>query len=107
MDLQYLDNFLALAHYRSFSAAADACYISQSSFSKRIMRLENNLGVTLFERSTRQVSLTEYGQIYLKYAQQIKTLSRQARMKSTDVMPKTKVLSSAVFHLSVNMEFWI
>ncbi|MBA3078127.1 LysR family transcriptional regulator [Lactiplantibacillus plantarum] len=78
MDLQYLDNFLALAHYRSFSAAADACYISQSSFSKRIMRLENNLGVTLFERSTRQVSLTEYCQIYLKYAQQIKTLSRQA-----------------------------
>lgn len=78
MDLQYLDNFLALAHYQNFSAAADACYISQSSFSKRIMRLENSLGVTLFERSTRRVSLTEYGQIYLKYAQQIYDLSQQA-----------------------------
>lgn len=78
MDLQYLNNFLALAHYRSFSAAADACYISQSSFSKRIMHLESDLGVTLFERSTRQVSLTEYGKIYLKYAQQIHNLSQQA-----------------------------
>ena len=78
MNLQYLDNFLALAHYQSFSMAADACYISQSSLSKRIMRLENDLGVALFERSTRQVSLTEYGKIYLKYAQQIHELSQQA-----------------------------
>ncbi|WP_318764801.1 LysR family transcriptional regulator [Lactiplantibacillus carotarum] len=78
MDLKYLDNFLALVQYHSFSAAADACYISQSSFSKRIMRLENELGVTLFKRSTRQIDLTEYGEIYLKYARQIQQLSQQA-----------------------------
>ncbi|VDG22433.1 LysR family transcriptional regulator [Lactiplantibacillus mudanjiangensis] len=78
MDLKYLDNFLALAQYQSFSAAAEACYISQSSFSKRIMHLEQELGVTLFERTTRQVNLTAYGEIYLKYALKINTLSQQA-----------------------------
>ncbi|BDZ32206.1 LysR family transcriptional regulator [Lactiplantibacillus sp. WILCCON 0030] len=78
MDLKYLDNFLALVKTQNFSEAADACYISQSSFSKRIKRLEGELGVPLFERTTRQVKLTPYGEIYLKYATKIKLLSEQA-----------------------------
>ncbi|MDV7757358.1 LysR family transcriptional regulator [Liquorilactobacillus mali] len=78
MDLKYLDNFLALAKYKNFSEAADTCYISQSSFSKHIMTLEADLGVKLFERTTRQVGLTEYGEVYLKYALKIKELSQKA-----------------------------
>ncbi|WP_137626352.1 LysR family transcriptional regulator [Lactiplantibacillus pingfangensis] len=78
MDLNYLDNFLALVKTQNFSTAADACYITQSSLSKRIKRLENELGVPLFERTTRQVKLTPYGEIYLKYATKINLLSEQA-----------------------------
>lgn len=78
MNLKYLNNFLALAKYRNFSEAAEECYLSQSSFSKRIMQLENELGVKLFERTTRHVTLTPYGEIYLQYAQKIDTLAKQA-----------------------------
>jgi DNA-binding transcriptional LysR family regulator len=77
MFLRYLNYFLALAKYRSFSEAAEQLYISQSSLSKKIKSLEDSLGVKLFLRNPSGVKLTEYGEIYLKYAKSIKRLEDQ------------------------------
>lgn len=61
MDIIKLRCFVVLSEYLSFSAAAYKLNISQSSLSKHIMSLENELGVALFERRGRNTLLTEAG----------------------------------------------
>lgn len=55
----------------SFSKAAKRLYISQPSLSASVKRIEDNLSVPLFDRSTSPISLTEAGQEYIRYALEI------------------------------------
>ena len=55
----------------SFSGAAKALYISQSSLSLTIKNLEKNLGFNVFDRSTSPISLTREGKIYIEYLEEI------------------------------------
>jgi LysR family transcriptional regulator, carnitine catabolism transcriptional activator len=73
MNLQprLLELFLALAQTRNFTAAADRVHMSQSAFSQAISRLESQVGMRLFERSTRNVSLTPEGELLLPMAQHL------------------------------------
>jgi len=71
METDYLKNFISLAEIGNYSETADYLFISQSSLSKRIKRVEESLGVTLFNRTTKFLELNEFGKVYLKYAQQI------------------------------------
>ncbi len=57
-DLQYL---VALAEHRHFGRAAEACFVSQPTLSTQIKKLEEELGVSLVERTPRKVLLTEVG----------------------------------------------
>ncbi len=59
--LRYVD---ALARHGHFGRAADACAISQPALSMQIRELEASLGTALFERSTRQVRLTGFGEAF-------------------------------------------
>ncbi|MDR1266695.1 MAG: LysR family transcriptional regulator [Propionibacteriaceae bacterium] len=63
MDLNPLRYFQFVALYRNFSRAAEHFYISQSALSRQIAGLEADLGVQLFERDTRSVSLTDAGRV--------------------------------------------
>jgi len=67
-----LDAFLALAQARHFTRAAERCHLSQSAFSQKIARLEQAAGVALFERSTRQVTLTPEGEVFAQEARRIR-----------------------------------
>lgn len=60
--LRQVEGFLLAAHSRSFSRAAEAMLISQSAFSQLINKLEDSLGVRLFDRTTRSVTLTGAGE---------------------------------------------
>lgn len=60
-DLADLRAFVAVAELNSFRAAADAIHLSQPALSRRVEKLEQALGVRLFERTTRSVSLTAVG----------------------------------------------
>lgn len=62
MDLAQLRYFLSVTDYLSFTKAADVLYVSQPTISKQIALLERELGVRLFQRSTRGVQLTAAGQ---------------------------------------------
>src|SRR5919205_2066157 len=69
MTLQQLTYFLAAAEHGSFSAAADALHMAQPSLSEQIRRLEAELGVPLFARAGRGLTLTEAGRLLRPHAQ--------------------------------------
>jgi len=71
MEINYLKEFVVLARTGNFMEAAELLYSSQSTLSKHIKSMETELGVQLFDRTTRRVSISEYGQLLLPYAQQI------------------------------------
>lgn len=61
MNLRELQYLVALAEHRNFRRAADACFVSQPTLSTQIRKLEEELGVDLFERSPKAVMLTPAG----------------------------------------------
>lgn len=63
-----LKAFVLTARHQSFSRAAEHLYITQSGMSVLVRELETQLGVRLFERTTRRVSLTEFGSQFLPVA---------------------------------------
>ena len=65
MDLALLQAFAEVARRGSFAAVAREEGVDPSSVSRRVAALEQALGLTLFERTTRRLSLTEAGRIYL------------------------------------------
>lgn len=71
MNLNQLQYVLNVAKYRSFSAAAENLYISQSTLSQQIMNLENELNIKLFLRTTRDVQITEAGRAFVAKAADI------------------------------------
>ena len=70
-DLADLRAFVAVAELNSFRAAADAIHLSQPALSRRVEKLESALGVRLFERTTRSVSLTAVGRDFSRKARSL------------------------------------
>jgi LysR family hydrogen peroxide-inducible transcriptional activator len=68
MNLQELSYFVAVAEHRHFGRAAQACHVSQPTLSGQLLKLEQQLGVTLFERNNRRVSITPIGEKMLEHA---------------------------------------
>lgn len=81
MDNKQIDCVAAIVETGSFSLAAEELYISQSSLSKQIIALEKELGVKLFDRSKRKVSLTEAGMIFHKHALNLRKNYRSLQME--------------------------
>lgn len=77
MNLSYLQEFLLLAETLSFNVAAEHLYMNASTISKHIKTLETELGVELFNRTSRQVVLSDEGKRLLPYARQISTIMYQ------------------------------
>ena len=79
MDLAQLEIFLSIAEEKSFSRAADKMLRTQPALSIAIKRLEEELGETLFDRSSKSGTLTEAGKILHSYAQQMINLRDEAK----------------------------
>ncbi len=71
MDTLALESFIAVADEGSFSRAAERLFVTQPAISKRIAGLEQDLGMPLFDRQGRQLSLTEAGATLLTSARRI------------------------------------
>jgi LysR family transcriptional regulator, transcription activator of glutamate synthase operon len=71
MDIRQLEIFVACAHRASFTHAAQELGIAQPAVSQAIARLEDDLGVSLFDRRGRDVRLTEEGGQLLPYARSV------------------------------------
>src|SRR5947199_10478007 len=75
MDLAALKIFLAVAHERSFSRAAAKVHRTQPAVSQAVRRLELELGEQLFDRSSKNGTLTEAGRMLENYGQRLVRLA--------------------------------
>jgi LysR family hydrogen peroxide-inducible transcriptional activator len=75
-ELRYI---VAVARERHFGRAAESCFVSQPTLSVAVKKLEDELGVTLFERGPGEVSVTPSGQRIVEQAQRV--LEESARIK--------------------------
>lgn len=73
--------FVEVARHRSFTLAADALDMPIATLSRRITTLENELGIRLFRRTTRNVELTDEGAAYYKRCEFIVAEAKNAREK--------------------------
>jgi len=79
MELRHLRCFLAVAEELHFARAAERLHIEQSPLSRTIKELEEELGVRLFNRTTRSTRLTRAGQLFLDHVPRVFTALDQAR----------------------------
>ncbi len=79
MDLELLRTFLELHRIRHFGRTADALHLTQAAVSSRLKSLESILGVTLFERSRREMRLTPEGARLIRHSERLMAGWRVAR----------------------------
>jgi len=71
MELRHLRTIVAVAHHRSFTKAAEELFLAQSAISQQLSRLEAEIGIQIFRRSSRSVELTEEGKVILAHAKRV------------------------------------
>jgi DNA-binding transcriptional LysR family regulator len=74
MELSQLRYFVTVAQMQHLTKAAETLCISQPALSKAISRLEEELGVTLFDRASNRITLNQNGRLYLQFVQQALSL---------------------------------
>lgn len=71
MEFRMIQEFVVLADVRNYARAAEELYMTQATLSRHINALEKEFGHLLFNRTTRKVELTLFGEDFLKYARQL------------------------------------
>lgn len=95
MDIHQMQYVLAVAEYRNFTLAAESCYISQSSLSQQISNLEKELGIRLFNRTTRAIQITEAGEAFVRMASDI--------LRDIDLLGQTMSTYSGCLRGTINI----
>lgn len=85
MEFRQLMYAIQIAAERNFSRAAEKLHIAQPSLSQQLSKLEKELGVLLFKRSTNSVELTHAGSVFVSRAQQIVDMTEQLRREMEDL----------------------
>ena len=76
MDIRTMQYYLAVVREGTISAAAEALHVAQPSLSRQMKDLEEELGVSLFERGNRKITLTEEGMVLRRRAEEMIRLMR-------------------------------
>ncbi|HEX3014924.1 MAG TPA: LysR family transcriptional regulator [Desulfobacteria bacterium] len=85
MDIRQLTYFVAVVKHNSFSKAAGELHVTQPTISKVVKGLEDELGVTLLERSTKHIELTDVGEVVAKQALNIRKSVEDLETELTEV----------------------
>nr|WP_308417657.1 LysR family transcriptional regulator [Alkalihalobacterium bogoriense] len=86
MEMKDLRYFVEVANYGSFTKAAQQTFLSQPALSKSVQKLERELNVELFERSTRKLKLTDAGNIVYKQSLHILNATNELTTLLDDLM---------------------
>ena len=85
MDLHYLEYIIEIANMHSISRAAENLFITQSTLSQYLSRLEAELGVSLFERRRNEMTLTPAGKLYVSACEQMLQQKRELYNQLSDM----------------------
>ena len=95
MNLNQLKYFVAVAEHRSFTKAANQCYLSQTAITQQIHTLEGSMGLRLFDRNSRPVTLTPAGKVFLREAkavlERMETAVSKAKEASTGLVGTLRI----------------
>lgn len=103
MEVKWIEDFIALAQYQSFSRAAEVRNVTQSGLSRRIQSLEQWIGAALVDRSTYPPTLTAAGRLFREAAEEVvgKLMDTRAIIRSEQRMPGVGLQIAAGHALSV------
>lgn len=104
--LSGIDIFVAVVEFEGFARAAEKRHLTRSAVAKTISRLEQRLGVQLFHRTTRSVSLTEEGALFHEYCvralEQLRAGEAMLESGRREVVGKLRVTMPVLFgHLCI------
>lgn len=99
MELRQLRSFIAVAEELNFTRAAARCHLAQPSLTRQIRLLEEELGMELFDRSKRQITLTEAGRIFLEDSRSVLTILQEGvrKLRRTVSQPERLRVAAPVF----------
>lgn len=97
MNIAQLEYIIALDYYKSFSVAAEKCFVTQPTLSTQVKKLEEELGVVLFDRSSQPLALTSVGNGVIDRARKI--VSEISVIG--DIVKDSKNVISGELHLAV------
>ncbi|MGA6136331.1 cis,cis-muconate-binding transcription regulator CatM [Acinetobacter dispersus] len=92
MELRHLRYFVTVVEEQSITKAAEKLCIAQPPLSRQIQKLEEELGILLFERGSRPVKTTEAGQFFYQHAVQILTHTAQAASMAKRISTVNKIV---------------
>ncbi|MGN0813960.1 MAG: LysR family transcriptional regulator [Candidatus Coproplasma sp.] len=98
MTIQQLRYVIEIAESGSLRAAAQNLFLSQPSLSKSVFELEQEMGITIFHRSSRGVALTEDGVKFLSYARQVTDQADLLERQYKQGKPVRRVFSVSAQH---------
>ncbi len=114
MNILHLKYAVEVAKTRSISKAAENLYMGQPNLSRAIKELEESLGITIFRRTTKGISITQDGEEFLQYArqivqkvdevEQIYQTGRQKKQTFSVSVPRASYLSYAMADFSRSMK---
>jgi len=100
MDFRQIEAFVYVVRFNSFSKAADAIFLTQPTVSSHISSLENELGIKLIDRSSKEVEPTAAGKLFYDYASNLVNIRDQAIFNlnefSRKVAGKVEIAASTV-----------
>src|SRR5436190_17440735 len=97
MTITQLEYVVAVATYKSFVAAAEKCFVTQPTLSMQIQKLEEDLGIRLFDRTKHPIAVTEMG---VGVVQQAKVILAECAKINEIVQAQQQVLSG-IFRFAV------
>jgi DNA-binding transcriptional LysR family regulator len=81
MNIENIEAFVHVIHYGGFKKAAEALFLSQPSVTARIKSLEQELNCLLFERTGKQIEISEDGKRFLPYAEQLLLIYQKGKQQ--------------------------
>ena len=105
MEIRNLITFLKVTELKSFSKAAEALDYSQSAVTVQIQQLERELGVQLFDRIGKNVSITQYGKDFVAYARDVVSAVSRAKAFATSNAELTGTVRVGTLDSLMNASF--
>ena len=97
MTITQLHYVLAIAEYKNFTKAADYCHVTQPTLSTQVQKLEDELGVKIFDRTQKPIQLTEVGKKIVTQAKKIVIESERIQ----DIVEQQKGFIGGDFKLAI------